>query len=418
MLGRRPVPSYRRMTRRDFLRRSAGAAVALPSAAAILAACARPGRLPPGTQLVPLARQDSPVLLPTYEDPISTGTPIEEGATLKVYNWDAYMKKGVLIAFEEKFGVKVEWTTFNNMSEAIVKIATGQVVPDVFFPTVDYLARLVESKLLQPLNHDLIPNLPANMWKQFQDPFYDQQWRYTVPYTIYTTGIAYRRDHVDDAEVSQKGYDMLWDSKYRGKVGIYDDYREAIGMALLRRGSKEINTGDGALIVRAKDDIIDLMRATDARITINGAYAKIPEDEFWVHQSWSGDIVGAQYYLPKGVSTDVLGYWYPPEKDGAIGNDLIVIPAGAEHPRLAHEFLNFFLDEHWGFVNFAKWNGYQPPMKSIKPDTLIADGWVPPTLPAAVLDAQNFDTGKFALELSPEDDQLWLDAWDEILAGA
>ena len=100
------------------------------------------------------------------------------------------------------------------------------------------------------------------------------------------------------------------------------------------------------------------------------------------------------------------------------GNDLIVIPAGAEHPRLAHEFLNFFLDEHWGFVNFAKWNGYQPPMKSIKPETLIADGWVPPTLPAAVLGAQNFDTGKFALELSPEDDQLWLDAWDEILAGA
>ena len=306
MLGRRPAPSYRRMTRRDFLRRSAGAAVALPSAAAILAACARPGRLPPGTQLVPLARQDSPVLLPTYEHPISTDTRLEEGATLKVYNWDAYMKKGVLIAFEEKFGVKVEWTTFNNMSEAIVKIATGQVVPDVFFPTVDYLARLVESKLLQPLNHDLIPNLPANMWRQFQDPFYDQQWRYTVPYTIYATGIAYRRDHVDDTEVSQKGYDILWDSKYRGKVGIYDDYREAIGMALLRRGAKEINTGDGALIVQAKDDIIDLMRATDARITINGVYAKIPEDEFWVHQSWSGDIVGAQYYLPKGVSTDVL----------------------------------------------------------------------------------------------------------------
>ncbi len=91
-----------------------------------------------------------------------------------------------------------------------------------------------------------------------------------------------------------------------------------------------------------------MIDATDARITVNGAYAKLPEDEVWVHQSWSGDIVGAQYYLPKGVSTDVLGYWYPPDRRGAIGNDLIAIPSTSQNPRLAHEFLNFFLDKQVG----------------------------------------------------------------------
>jgi hypothetical protein len=35
-----------------------------------------------------------------------------------------------------------------------------------------------------------------------------------------------------------------------------------------------------------------------------------------------------------------------------------------------------------------------------------------------VLGAETFDSGKFILELTQEDDQLWLDAWDEILAGA
>lgn len=405
------------ITRREFLRRSAGATVALPSAAAILAACAKPGQLPPGVKILPLARKDRPVTLPMYRDPISTSTPIEKGATLQVYNWDSYMYKYVLKKFEEQFDVKIEWTTFNNMEEAIVKMATGQVKPDVFFPTIDYLNKLVEAKLLQPLNHDLIPNLPANMWKQFQNPFYDREWRYTVPYAIWTTGVAYRRDHISDEVASSKGYDLLWDPTYKGKVGIYDSYRDALGMALLRRGITDVNTGDPAELAHAKDELIAAIQATDARLTINGAFDRLPAGEFWAHQSWSGDIVGGQFYLPKGVSTDVLGYWYPPDKHGVLGNDLIVVGVDAKSPRLAHEFINFFLDSHWGFINFSRWNGYQPPMTSIKPDALIADKVVPPTLSAAVLGQQNFDTGYFPLALSNSDNQLWLDAWDEVQAG-
>lgn len=409
---------HHRIDRRTFLRRAAGTAVALPSLSALLAACSKPGALPPGTVVMPPARQDTPVKLPLYRDPIPASTPIETGATLQVYNWDAYMYKRVLRAFEDQYDVKIEWTTFNNMEEGITKMATGQIQADVFFPTVDYLNRLVEARLLMPLTHELIPNLEANVWPQFQNPFYDQGWRYSVPYTIYTTGVAYRRDHIEDAEVAEKGYDILWDPAYRGKTGFYDGYRDAIGMALLRRDVTDLNTGDGATIARAKDDLIALIQATDARVTVNGVYAKLPEDEFWAHESWSGDIVGAQYYLPKGVSTDVLGYWYPPDKRGAVGNDLIVVPATSQNPRLAHEFLNFFLDEKWGYLNFADWNGYQPPFTSIKPSQLIENKAVPPTLPSAVLTKENFDLGYFELELVPDVDQLWLDAWDEVTAGA
>ena len=38
----------------------------------------------------------------------------------------------------------------------------------------------------------------------------------------------------------------------------------------------------------------------EARLTINGVYAKLPAGEFTVAESWSGDIVGAQWYLPEG----------------------------------------------------------------------------------------------------------------------
>ena len=82
------------MDRRTFLRRAAGTAVALPTLSAVLAACAKPGGLPPGVKIIPPARQDSPVTLPTYGvDPVAADAPIEAGATLQIYNWADYLYK-------------------------------------------------------------------------------------------------------------------------------------------------------------------------------------------------------------------------------------------------------------------------------------------------------------------------------------
>jgi spermidine/putrescine transport system substrate-binding protein len=411
-----------RLSRRDFLRRSIGAAAVLPSASAILAACSKPGTTSGGggtggTAERVLARPDNPVTLPMTRDPIPTDTPIE-GGTLRVYNWDAYLYKKVLRAFEDEYGVTVEWTTFNNMEEGIQKLAAGQVEADVFFPTTDYLARLVEADLLQPLNHELIPNLEANYWPVFSNPgpYYDVGWRYSVPYVIYTTGVSYRRDRVDDAAAAQAGYELFFNPSFQDAVSYYDSYRDAIGMMLLRNGVTDVNTDDPSAITAAKDGILQMIDQNGARLTINGTYAKLPEGEFTVSQAWSGDIVGAKWYLPKGTPEDVLGYWYPPDKKGLVGNDTIVITNGPS-PRLAHEFVNWMLDEHWGYINFTQYNGYQPPMTSIVPERLVDDGIVPGSLSLAVLGEENFTLGYLQGELSAEADALWLDAWSEIQAG-
>jgi spermidine/putrescine transport system substrate-binding protein len=418
-----PRERPRHLSRRDFLRRSAGAAIALPSMSAILAACSKPGTTSGGgaetgsTGERVLARPDNPVTLPMTREPIPTDTPIE-GGTLRVYNWDAYFYKKVLREFEDEYGVTVEWTTFNNMEEGIQKLAAGQVEADVFFPTTDYIARLVEADLVQPLNHELIPNLEANYWPVFSDPgpFYDLGWRYSVPYVIYTTGVSYRRDRVDDAAAAQAGYDLFFDPSFQDEVSYYDSYRDAIGMMLLRNGDIDVNSDDPAAIAAAKDAILRMISENEARLTINGTYAKLPEGEFTVSQAWSGDIVGAKWYLPRGTPEDVLGYWYPADKKGLVGNDTIVITNGPS-PRLAHEFVNWMLDEHYAYINFTQYNGYQPPMTSIVPERLVDEGIVPESLSAAVLGEENFTLGYLQGELSAEADALWLDAWSEIQAG-
>ena len=411
-------PMERHWSRRQFLGRAAGSAVAVPSLAAILAACSKPGEGSGGdgspASDIPIATLDDPVTLPLNADPIPADTPIESGPLI-YYNWADYIYKKEIAKFEEKFGVEVEITTFNNMEEGIAKVESGQVQPDVFFPTKGYLRRLVQNDLVQPLQHELIPNI-ENMWPIYSDPgpYYDREWRYTVPYTIYTWGVAYRRDRVTDDEIAAQGWDALWNNEYEGEISLYNSYGDTIAVAILRNGSLEVNTDDPALIDEAKNAVLETIDQNGARLTINGVYAKLPAGDYTVAESWSCDIVGAQWYLPKDVDWDVLGYWRPDPGQSMTDNDLIAIPSGATNPRLAHEFINFFLDERVAYDNFRYWNGYQPPLSSIKPDKLIADGVVPPTLPMAVVSQDMFAQDLTPYELPPEVDQLWQAAWTEI----
>jgi spermidine/putrescine transport system substrate-binding protein len=422
-----------RFSRREFLRTSAGAALTVPSLSAILAACSNP-REQQGTAFK-VATPDNPVTLPMVGEPIPDGLKPEKGATLQIFNWDAYMWRRIIQEFCDQYDCDYEWTPFHNMETAVSKMQTGQLKFDVVFPTYDVLGKLVTGKLLQPLNHSYIPNLEANAWDMFQNPFYDQGWRYSVPYVVYTTGISYRRDHISDDEINGNPNPraMLWDPQYSGKVGVYDSYRDTIAFALQKEGINDINTEDPADIDKAKQALLDLISAVNVRATINGSYARLPKGDFWIHESWSGDIVAGWGYVTKYTETEFrkLGYWFPQDRIAPADNDLIAIPSNAEHPVLAHLFLNFFLDFKHAMDNFS-WNGYQPPQKQADVGQLTEteglyskiSNWappipyVPPWMPnAVVLESDLADTGLRLHELSPQGDELWQDAWQEFTAG-
>jgi spermidine/putrescine transport system substrate-binding protein len=412
------------MNRRAFLKRSAALTAAFPSAAAILAACSKPGTSPPvaSGSRNPLENPPgpkNPVKWPLYGQAIADDTPIETDVTLQVYNWGYYLWPALFRRFEDqykKYNVKVELTTFTNEEEAVQKLKSGAIAADVTFPTVYVIGQEIVSKLLQPINQNLIPNMTKNCWDQFQNPWYDQGWQYTVPYVVWTTGISYRRDHIRDELATADRYALLWDTKYKGKVAFYDTTQNAIAMSLLKNGYTDVNTGDPAAIEVAKQDLIKLVTDNNARIA-NDDYSTIPADQIWTSQSWSGDIVAGTHYLPKGTSSDVLGYWFPSEGGGVVGNDVIAIPSNAPHPRLAHEFLNFMLDETNAFENFVHYTGYQPPQKSLDPSTLVPT-YVPATLSAAVVGELDVSNGEYLTSLPPDINALWTKAWDEIKAGA
>ena len=121
----------------------------------------------------------------------------------------------------------------------------------MWFATVEYLSRAVAGKLIQPVNHSYLPNL-KNVWDSLQSPFYDVHSRYSVPYMVYTTGIAWRKDKVKTPPTSFKnGYDAFWHAQaYSGKVAILDDQREAISDGTAAPRCRQCEHGERGLSSR------------------------------------------------------------------------------------------------------------------------------------------------------------------------
>ena len=390
-----------RITRRTVLR--AGGAIA---GGALLSACsAPPARLTPRTGPLPI-----------HADlVVDAGRPIERGATLRIYQWRDYLSADVVDAFARRHadaGMRVRVESFTTIAEAAQRLRDPNEDFDVFFPTIDALPGLVQERLLRPLSHELLPGI-RNLWPFFRGdhgPFYDPGQRYSVPYTVFSTGIGWRRDLVrpgDAPDRSGNPYDAYWNSRYRGAVGIYDDYREAIALALLRRG-EDPNIEDASSIGRAVDDLVAMADAVDVEVSAEGAYHELQTGEYAIQQSWSGDLLSAKRF--GSVAADDAGnvaFTWPP--GGIVGCDLIAICARGRNPVLAHAFLDHLLDVGVAMENF-RWNGYQPPVGDESPPG------VPDALRRAILAPDDLLEGRFLRPLTPSGDARWRLGWQRFLA--
>jgi spermidine/putrescine transport system substrate-binding protein len=412
---RRPRPQ---LGRRNVLRGGLWLTVGLGTAP-WLAACGdgSSGQAADGAAPYPLARPDKPVTLAIKDSnpPIEDGLAPESGGAFKILNYSQYMAPAVMKTFGEEHNVSVEVTPYNNYDEMLAKIRQPGVSFDLVFPGPSVLSKMVFTDLLQPLNHSYVPHL-KNVWSEYQDPWYDQGAHYTVPYTVYGTGVLYRADRV--SQVPELGYDLLWDKAYAGKIYLLQDPSEAIGMSLLRNNiTGDINTSNPEYVKEATDSLIELTSSVNVKTDVN-AYSEVPEGTATVHQCWSGDPIAGQYYLPKGETPEVLGYWRPPDPaDYVIGSDNIAIPKSAAKPVLAHMMINDLLDNTIALKNFG-WNGYQPPLTKLSAKYLIANGYIPENLMNAVVVPADFDKGHTFYEVSPSTEALWRTNWARFNAGA
>jgi spermidine/putrescine transport system substrate-binding protein len=408
--GWQPDGTRRRpgLSRRQALKRGFAAALLAGGGASVLDACA-PYLV--GANNIPLPRPSNPVTWPvTGNAAIASNLKPEAGATLQVYNWVAYINQACVNSFAKKYNCKVEVTTFNTMNEALSKLRSGLKFDVLMGATVDVLGDLIEGKLIQPLNHSYITNIDQ-AWPDFQNPYYDRGWQYTVPYTIYTTGIAWRKDlvHENPATMANPWRDMFFQPKYQGKVAILDDYREGISLGLMMNGIYDLNTTSKSQIQLAQQTLLRLADTVDMQID-NNDYSEVPDGQTWIHHAWSGDMAAAASYMPKGVPVDVVGYWFPKDGKGPIANDTNTVLRSASSPVLAHLFVNYLMDEPVAVENIS-FNGYMQPLTAITPELLVKEKILPPSLMSTAVLPSDFRHGLGELQLPVDADALWQQAW-------
>ncbi len=406
-----------RWSRRELLVRAGLAGVAVPVLGALGSCATRTQSSSGGVELV-IASPDDPVTWPIDPDnpPIADGLRPEKNAKLRLYNYADYLSPGSIKAFEEKYDCDVSVSTFNSTDESLAKVRSGGVPFDVYFPSYDQISKLVSAGLIRPLNHTYLPHI-EDVWPQFTNPWYDGEWRYTVPYTIYTTGIGWRADLIsEDIGARENPYDVFWDPQYAGDLAVIDDWHTAMGMVLLRNGITDLNTADSDDLALVRTELLELTETTKPKVTIT-MYNDLPGSQYGLAQMWSGDAVNAQYYLGQGVSAETLRYWFPQDGRGMVDNDLMVVLTGGQNPVLSHLFLDHMLEEKNAIANFG-WTGYQPPQRSINPQRLVDEKYLPANLVDAAVLPEYFDAGYRLLELPPEVDAAWHGVWQEFKAGA
>ena len=109
---------------------------------------------------------------------------------------------------------------------------------------------------------------------------------------------------------------IFTDAAYRGLVGFYDSYREALALGLQRDGVADLRDATDGELAAAGDFLEEAVRVAGARFTDDGVIEGLPERTFAAHQAWSGDILTAPRYAAGG------GYGY----GGSTGTPLAPTP--------------------------------------------------------------------------------------------
>ena len=276
-----------------------------------------------------------------------------EDAKVNFYNWDTYIGETTLEDFTEATGVEVQYDLFADNDELFAKLKTGNPGYDLIVPTNDYVERMIQSNMLEPLDHSKIPNI-ANIDPVFMDPAFDPGRKYSLSYMWGTIGIGYRKSAVDSVPDSWK---WLYDSdKYAGRIALLGDGGTVLQIAMKYLGHS-LNTTDPAIIKQAEEMLIKQKPYIKAFAPDNGQDLLLA-GEVDLAMEWNGDILQAM------EEDDDIGYVVPKE-GGLLWEDTLCIPTGAPHPENAHKLINFILDPAVG-ADIAAFIYYATPNKAAK----------------------------------------------------
>ncbi len=260
-----------------------------------------------------------------------------EEKKLNFYNWDTYIGETTLPDFQKETGIDVNMSLFATNDELFAKLRAGNPGFDVIVPGSEFVERMIQAEMLEPLDHAKIPNIKNVAPAFIDDAPYDPGRKYSMPYTWLVIGIGYRKSKVKEVPDSWK---WLFDSDvYKGRIAVMSDASELFRNCFKYLGhsindkSPEVLKQAEAMLIKQKPNIKSFHEDNGQDLLLSG--------EVDVVMEYNGDIAQVM------IEDDDLDFVVP--KEGAMKqSDTLAIPKGAPHPENALEFINFILNAKVG----------------------------------------------------------------------
>ena len=269
---------------------------------------------------------------------------------LKLYLPGEYLGENVISDFEKQYGVRVIVENFDSNEMMYTKLMAGDRY-DVIIPSDYMIERLMNEDFLQPLDKSMIPNM-ENMSDAVLGMSYDPDNTYSIPYFWGSVGLVYNHENVDPAVIESEGWEVLRNTDYAGHIYIYDSKRDSFMMAFKALGYS-MNTEDPNEINNAYEWLLQMNNTMSPVYVTDEVIDGMMNGYKDIAVVYSGD---AAVVLDENEDMS----FYMPSQGTNIWCDAMVIPANAENPKLAHEFINYMLTYEAAFDN-TETVGYTSP---------------------------------------------------------
>lgn len=299
-----------------------------------------------------------------------------EDKTLYIFNWSQYMDPEIIKKFENKHDVKVVENYYNSLPEMFSKLRSGgKSQYDIIVPSNYFVPRLVETGIVQELDHSKIPNL-ENLHPKFKDPSFDPGNKYTAAYQWGTTGLIYNSESLGDVPNS---WGILLDpevnSEYPFAMISDGQVSMSVTCAYLGFGYRCQDTQQWE---KAAKRILETKNRDNFSGFNDGTpqLQQIAQGVIHAGMSYNGDYLFYKSEDPEAYEN--IEFTIP--KEGAeLWVDSMMIPSEAPNPDLAHKFINFILDAEIG-AQLSNWTFYSSPNEAARPmlDPMLQE---PPATP-------------------------------------
>jgi spermidine/putrescine transport system substrate-binding protein len=251
---------------------------------------------------------------------------------LNIYCWTYYVPLSVREKFEKEYGVTIIFDEYDSNESMYTKIQAGGGGYDLVFPSGDFVSIMINQGMFEKIDHAKLRNLGNIDPLVLEKTTYDPKMEYSVPYYFGAAGIAVNTARVPDYE---KSWSIFGRNDLRGRMTMLDDMREVMGDALVHLGYS-VNSKNPAEIAAAQKLINNTWKPNLVKFDAEAPGKGFATGDFWVIQ---GYVEMVYEEISEEQKKDTV-FFIPPE-GGPAYIDSMCILKGAEHPDLAHKFIDF-----------------------------------------------------------------------------